>query len=367
MNSRIPVITDQHFGSRGDSRVLYDNQEKFYTEIFWPAIDAEKNVKTILCLGDVTDRRRFINYQTLSFAKHMFFEPARARNITVHWVLGNHDLPYKHSLALSSHEAFKEYPNVILYRTATVLSLEGTEILLMPWLCEENEKASMKVLAGYNGSVVAGHFEFGGFEMYRGVTNEHGLSTDAFKHFPLVMSGHYHHKSSRGNIHYLGAPYQMTWADYGDPHGFHWWTPSTHALTFMENPHHLFYKFVYDDEGKKGTYVKQLLSEMSAQNLSQRIVKVMVRKKTQPIWYETFADAVMKLGCYDVQFVDDSAWTPEQIPQEAANESLDTLSTIHWYVQSLPWANTELQQDVTDLMTSLYQEAAEHAKTVARN
>lgn len=367
MSNRIPIITDTHYGARGDSQIIYKNQEDFYTNIFWPAIDAEGDVREILHLGDVTDRRKFINYQTLSFAKHMFFEQAQQRNITVHWVLGNHDLPFKHSLQLSSHEAFKEYTNVQVYRTATVIRVNGTELLLMPWLCEENGAASMNVLAEYNGSVVAGHFEFGGFEMYRGVTNEGGFSSEPFKHFPLVMSGHYHHKSSRGNIHYLGAPYQMTWADYGDSHGFHWWTPETHTLDFVENPYHLFHKFVYDDTNKPGTYVKELLAEMSAMDLSQRIVKVLVRKKTQPIWYETFADAVTKLGSYDLQFVDDSAWTPEHAAQEMPSDTLDTLSTIQWYVQSLPWANSELQRDVTTVMTSLYQEAAEHAKTLARN
>lgn len=297
----------------------------------------------------------------------MFFEPARARKITIHWLLGNHDLPFKHSLQLSSHEAFKEYKNVLVYRTASVVSIEGVEVLFMPWLCDENNAASMQTLASFNGSVVMGHFEFGGFEMYRGVPNEHGLSTDAFKHFPLVMSGHYHHKSSRGNIHYLGAPYQMIWSDHGDPHGFHWWTPQTHAIDFVENPYHLFYRFVYDDADKPATYVKELLSSMHAQDLSRRIVKVVVRKKTQPIWYETFADAVMKIGCHDVQFVDDTAWTPETNPTEMSDASMDTLSTIHWYVQSLPWANSDIQRDVSNLMTSLYHDATEHAKTVARN
>ena len=366
MSHRIPIITDTHFGARGDSQVIYANQEDFYTNIFWPAIDAEGGVTEILHLGEMTDRRKFVNFQTLSFAKHMFFEPARQRGIKVHWLLSNHDLPYKHSLSLSSHEAFKEYTNVQVYRTATEIRVQDTAVLLMPWLCDENTTHSMDTLAQYTGSVVMGHFEFGGFEMFRGVTNDHGLSTDAFKQFPLVLSGHYHHKSSRGNIHYLGSPYEMIWSDHGDAHGFHWWTPETHDLTFVENPHHLFFRFIYDDADQPMTYVKELLASMSSRGVAQRIVKVLVRKKTQPIWYETFADAVMKLGCHDVQFIDDSAWTPEDMPTEAANTSLDTLSTIRWYVQSLPWANSDIQRDVTALMTSLYQEAAEQAKTVAR-
>ena len=363
---KVPVITDLHFGSRGDSQVIYQNQEDFYMKEFWPAIDAYGQVEDILCLGDVTDRRKFINFQTLSFAKHMLFDPAKERNIRVHWVLGNHDLPFKQSLQLSSFEAFREYENLTVYQTATPVTFDGVSILLMPWLCDENREASMQALAEFDGAVVGGHFEFGGFEMFRGVVNQHGSAIDAYRHFKLVMSGHYHHKSSSQNIHYLGAPYEMIWSDYGDPHGFHWWTPQTHHLEFVENPHHLFYKFYYNDAGQPGSYVKTLLDSMHRANLTQKIVKVLVKTKTQPVWYDTFVDAAVKLGAHDIQFIDDVAMTADDMQAEEHDASLDTLTLIHKYVDSLPWANAELQHDVTTLLTNLYQEAAEHAKTLAR-
>lgn len=365
--SRVPIITDTHFGSRGDSQVLYQNQEEFYTKVFWPAIDAEGDVTELVHLGDVTDRRRYINYQTLSFAKHMFFEPARARGITVHWALGNHDLPYKHSLQLSSHEAFREYANVRVYRDATPINIEGVSTLLVPWLCDENMKSSTQAIADFPGAVIMGHFEFIDFEMFRGVTNTHGTSFEQFKHFALVLSGHYHHKSSQGNIHYLGAPYEMIWSDANDPRGFHWWTPQTHVLEFVQNPHRLFYTFVYDDAGKPGTYVQDLLQEMQQLNVVQKIIKVIVKHKTQPMWYDAFVDAALKLGAHDIAFVDDTAWVGEDFDAVDHDHALDTHSLIVRYIESLPWANTDMQQDVSRLMTELYAEAAEQAKTVARH
>lgn len=364
---RYPIITDTHYGARGDSAVLYAAMEQFYTQVFWPAIDREGGVTDILHLGDVTDRRKFINYQTLSFAKHMFFEPAKQRNIRVHWLLGNHDLPYKHSLQLSSHEAFREYTNVSIYREATTVMFNDTPVLFVPWLCDENMQSAMQAVTDFDGSVVMGHFEFGGFEMYRGMENPHGMSVEAFQHFPLVLSGHYHHRSSKGNIHYLGSPYEMIWSDHGDARGFHWWTPETHALEFVENPHHLFYKFTYDDAHQPGTYVRDLLHTMTASDIAQKIVKVVVKQKTQPVWYDTFVDAALRLGAHDMQFVDDTAWSAEDFETVEHDSSLDTLTLIHKYVESLPWANTEVQRDVTTLLSELYQEAADHAKTLARN
>lgn len=365
--SRIPIITDTHFGARGDSAVLYAAMEAFYMDIFWPAIDAEGGVRELLHLGDVTDRRKYINYQTLSFAKHMFFEPARARGITVHWVLGNHDLPFKHSLQLSSHEAFREYDNVRIYQDATTIHVQDVPVLLVPWLCDENMKSSMKAVSEFDGSVVMGHFEFGGFDMFSGIQNSHGMSVEAFKQFPLVLSGHYHHKSSRDNIHYLGAAHEFIWSDANDDRGFHWWTPQTHQLDFVPNTHRLFYKFTYDDANQPGTYVQELLDRMKQSNVTQKIVKVVVKSKTQPVWYDTFADAALKLGAHDLQFVDDTAWSGEDFESVEHDQALDTLTLINRYVESLPWANTHVQRDVTTLMSKLYQEATDQAKTLARN
>lgn len=365
--SRIPIITDAHFGARGDSSVLYATMEQFYQQVFWPAIDAEGGVTDLIHLGDVTDRRKYINYQTLSFAKHMFFEPARDRGITVHWTLGNHDLPYKHSLQLSSHEAFREYANVRIYHDATIVHFAETPVLLVPWLCDENTHTATAAIRDFDGAVVMGHFEFGGFDMFRGIPNAHGMATDDFTHFKLVLSGHYHHKSSHGPIHYLGAPYEMIWSDHNDPRGFHWWTPETHGLEFVSNPHALFHKFTYDDRDQPGTYVQQLLNTMTTANLTQKIVKVLVQHKSQPVWFDTFVDAALKLGAHDVQFVDDTAWSTEDFDAVDHDHALDTQTLILRYLDSLPWANTDIQRDVSVLMADLYQEATDRAKTVARH
>ncbi len=343
--------------------MVYHTQQQFFEQVLWPAIDAEGGVTEMLCLGDVTDRRKYINFQTAEFAKRVFFEPARQRNIRIHWVIGNHDMPFKHSMALTSHETFKEY-DVAVYRAATVVDFDGVPTLLVPWLCDETRDACMQAVAEFPGSVVAGHFEFTGFEMSRGTTNFHGAPTEPFAAFPLVLSGHYHHRSRQQNIVYLGAPYELTWADHESAHGFHWWTPTTHTLDFVENPHHLFHKFVYDDANQPATYVQLLLARMREFDLSQKLVKVVVRSKTQPLWYDTFASAVMRMGAHDVVFVDDTAWASDEVPTFDASQdvSLDTVSLIHRHLAGLPWANTDVQRAVTKVMTSLYRDALDESK-----
>ena len=57
---KIALITDTHFGARNDSLLFLDFFRKFYENIFFPTLK-ERGIKEIIHLGDVVDRRKFIN------------------------------------------------------------------------------------------------------------------------------------------------------------------------------------------------------------------------------------------------------------------------------------------------------------------
>ena len=60
--TQVALITDQHFGARGDSKAFDDFFRKFYEKCFFPEID-KRGIKTVFCLGDTFDRRKYINFQ----------------------------------------------------------------------------------------------------------------------------------------------------------------------------------------------------------------------------------------------------------------------------------------------------------------
>ena len=91
---KVAVITDQHFGVRGDSILFLDYYEKFYRDVFFPTLDA-RGIDTVLDLGDTFDRRKYVNFVTLRRAKQMYFDPLKERGITVHSVVGNHTTYFK--------------------------------------------------------------------------------------------------------------------------------------------------------------------------------------------------------------------------------------------------------------------------------
>jgi len=59
---KIALLNDTHFGARNDSLIFDDFFHKFYDEIFFPYLK-ENNIKTLIHLGDVVDRRKFINFR----------------------------------------------------------------------------------------------------------------------------------------------------------------------------------------------------------------------------------------------------------------------------------------------------------------
>ena len=78
---KILLITDQHFGVRNDNQVFIEKYQEFYSETVLPFIDKNK-IEHIICLGDVFDKRKSINFLSLDAARKMWFDPLRDRGIT---------------------------------------------------------------------------------------------------------------------------------------------------------------------------------------------------------------------------------------------------------------------------------------------
>ena len=69
---------------------------------------------------------------------------------------------------------------------------------------------------------------------------------NGFKHFDKferVYSGHYHMRSNKENIFYLGNPYEMYWNDVNDrDRGFHLFDTDRH--TPVNNPYQFFIIYI---------------------------------------------------------------------------------------------------------------------------
>ena len=100
---KVALITDTHFGARNDSLLFLDFFRKFYENIFFPTLK-ERGITDVIHLGDVVDRRKFINFKTLNSMKEILFHPLEEMGVNTRIIVGNHDIYYKNTLKVNSME-----------------------------------------------------------------------------------------------------------------------------------------------------------------------------------------------------------------------------------------------------------------------
>jgi len=350
---KIALVTDQHFGARNDSKKIADHMQKFYDNVFFPEID-KRGIDTVINLGDTFDRRKYISFTSLKRAKEMFFNPLAERNIHMHVIVGNHDSVYKNTLEVNSIDLLlEEYDNISTYINPQVVEFDNTKIMLVPWICDQNEQATFVMADKTDAQVLLGHLELSGYQMYKGGFIDHGISDKWLKKFELVCSGHYHHKSVNGNVNYLGTEYELTWSDYDDQKGFHILDTDTRTLEFIPNPHILFHKVWYDDTDLDMAGLLKQTETFS--EYEGRIVKVIIKNKDNPTLFDVFIEKLEKVEPMQVQVVQDHLHLDMEDDEDIVDEAEDTMTILNTVVDNLDIKNDK--QDLQQLLRSLYDEA----------
>jgi DNA repair exonuclease SbcCD nuclease subunit len=319
--TRVAIITDTHYGSRKGSKYLHDYFELFYKNIFFPALE-ENGVEIVIHMGDAFDSRKSIDYQSLDWAKRVVFDPLK--KYEVHMIVGNHDCYFKNSNDVNSPSLLlNDYPNIKVYSSPTNTKVGGINMTFIPWICSENYDETLKVIKKSKAKVAFGHLELKGFRVNKHlIMEEHGLEADIFSNFTKVFSGHYHTRSDNGTVFYLGNPYEMYWTDVNDTRGFHIFDTETLEHTPINNPYKLFYNIYYEDTSH------QLFDATEYQN---KIVKVIVRKKTKPKDFEKFVDKLYSAGIQDLKIIENF---DIQEPQDfQVDDDENTLSILNRYIE----------------------------------
>ena len=236
---KIALLNDTHFGCRNDSPAFIEYQNKFYYDLFFPYLQ-KNDIKCLIHLGDVVDRRKFINHNTAHNFKKVFWNRLDELGVDTHIIIGNHDTYYKNTNEVNAMQNLDISKDAKVYTHATTVDFDGLPILFIPWICDDNEAETIRTIENTKSSIAMGHLEIKGFEMHNGHMNEHGTEKSVFKRFEKVMSGHFHKKSDDGHIYYLGTQYEMTWSDYKCPKGFHIFDTQTRELSRIENNNTIF-------------------------------------------------------------------------------------------------------------------------------
>lgn len=341
---KIGILSDSHFGAKKGSKYLHDYFELFYKNVFFPALE-EYGVESVIHMGDAFDSRKSIDYQSLQWAKRVVFDPLQKYD--VHMIIGNHDCYYKNTNSVNSPELLLEdYSNITKYSSPKVANIGGLEIAMIPWICSENYDETLRVIDKTTAKIAMGHLELNGFRAHRGHTMETGMESKVFSKFKKVFSGHFHTRSDDGHIFYLGNPYEMFWNDVNDTRGFHIFDTETLEHTPVNNPYKLFYNLYYEDTPH------QMVNFTEYQN---KIVKVIVRKKSNPKSFEKFVDKLYNSGIQDLKIVEN--FQIEESEEFNIDEDENTLSILNRYIEE---SETVFDKKVINsILEEVYRKACE--------
>ena len=341
---KVAIITDTHYGARKGSKYLHDYFELFYKNVFFPALE-EHGIDTVIHMGDAFDSRKSIDYQSFEWAKRVVFEPLK--KYKVHMIIGNHDCYYKNTNDTNSPQLLlQSYPNIKTYQEVTEVKIDNLNVLFIPWINAENFKNTVNAIKVSSSKCAMGHLELNGFRAHRGHTMEEGMDSSLFEKFDRTFSGHYHTRSDNGRIFYLGNPYEMFWNDVNDKRGFTIFDTETLEHFYINNPYKLFSNIYYEDTPHQ---------TFDASEYENKIVKVIVKKKTKVKSFEKFIDKLYSVGVQDLKIVEN--FEIQESEDFEISEEESTISILNRYIDE---SEFELDKNIIKgIFQDLYKQSCE--------
>jgi hypothetical protein len=178
-----------------------------------------------------------------------------------------------------------------------VMEYGGMKIGLLPWINPENYDKSMDFVRTCDADILGAHLELNGFDLMRGVKATDGMDHKLFNRFEMVISGHYHTKSQKDNIYYLGSQMEFFWSDAGDPKYFHVLDTETRQIEAVRNSYTLFEKVVYDDD-------KTEYNDFDTSVFDGKFVKVVVVNKKDAFVFDRFIDRIQNQDIHELKIAE---------------------------------------------------------------
>lgn len=339
---QIAVISDTQYGSRQDYVPFLELNRKFFRNVFFPELE-KRDIKVIVHLGDLLERRKYVNYLTASYLKEDFFDRIIQGGYHLHWIFGNHDIFYRETTEINAANVLAP-PHIYKYHKATDVVFDGLPVLFIPWVVKENFDYTMQVIEQSPAQVAFGHLQLQGFQMDQHNIAKVGLSPSILEKFELVLTGHFHHRSIKKDIYYVGSHAEFTWADYGDQHGFHIFDTDHVDVEFVPNPYTIFKKVEFDG--------KHLL--LNPEECRGKLVKVVVQKKDNMEAYNNFIQQIEAAQPLDISIID----TYLNVHLTDENIISDAKETLTIILECTEAADVQVNKPrLKSFMTDLYRQA----------
>lgn len=272
------VLTDTHNGLFKDSDVW----QKVTMNLFDHLIETCKsnNIDTIYHLGDWFENRKSINTVTINTSIKI---AKKLSDFNVYIIVGNHDSYYQNKILPSSLKIFNKFNNIHIISEPTRIN----DDILFPWIVSEEE------IQNNDGKICYGHFSIIDFHMNKTYINSSGLKPSLFKKFEKVFSGHFHLRSQKNNIMYIGCPYQQTFDDYKEEKGYYIIDDNgEYEFIFFNDYPHFTKLYVnesttsFDEKSVKGNIVRLIFQEELGTKKTEDVINSIL--EMGPVQLNTF-------------------------------------------------------------------------------
>lgn len=205
------AMTDIHFGAKSNSEQHNQDCLNYIDWFCERAIDEKAD--NVVFLGDWFENRSAVNVSTLNYS----YRGAKKLNdlgIPVFFIIGNHDLYYRHTREMYSTIHFHEFSNFTIIDEPTIVEEIETSPLLCPYLFAHE----YPTLTKYNNvKTWWGHFEFKGFVVTGyNITMQTGPEHTDFNGPDYIFSGHFHKRQRGQNVIYIGNTFPTNFGDTDD-------------------------------------------------------------------------------------------------------------------------------------------------------
>lgn len=252
---KIALYSDLHLYNHHRLLVNSETALKFLTHLKDYCIN--NKIDTIINAGD------FFHTKAKAYAPHVIQALLRVKDINKagikqYMLVGNHDMSNPNNTMNSILFTFSDYVKIIPdyhfidYDSVRIHFLSFTNSMFENFIISEEKK-----------NILIAHLDVIGFTMANGFRATSGFTLEDFKDFDLVISGHYHNHQTRGNLTYIGSPYQTNFAEREQDHGFIVLETDSLEWKFVKNKHAPEYKVLtvkklsdIKDEDVMGNFIK---------------------------------------------------------------------------------------------------------------
>lgn len=275
---KILFFADLHIFNHFSMTIFEDIAQKFLYDLL--SYCKKNEIKRMVFLGDWFHLKNKI--QVPSFIKSIdilkFF---KKEGIEITFLIGNHDSPQADTNDFSILHSFTEFGTVI-----PLYDWEDIDGVRFHYLSYTKELPAFEMGTGSN--ILCAHLDVNNFMMEGNYVCTNGFEENQFSQFDYVISGHFHKHQVRGNIIFVGNPYQTRFSERYDDKGFIVFDTQDHGWKFI----------IYNE----APVFKEIDSEATDEKMIKgNFVRVRVSKDSDDL--TEIKNRLLSMGAQDVDFV----------------------------------------------------------------